>query len=77
MKSDEQYDHSSFFFGFEFWLFWVKNAIFWRFLFYPTHFSAENRQTTKKFLSTMQHTQNPLQKNLGGRSTKIDKKNKN
>ena len=44
------------------------------FYFNPTHFSAENRQTTKKLRPTTQHTQNPFQKNFGGRSTKIDTK---
>ena len=58
-----------------FWKNLEKTRFFYGFFFDPTHFSAENRQTTKKFRPTTRHIQNPSQKNFGGHSTKIDAKN--
>ena len=45
------------------------------FFFDPTHFTAENRQTTQKFRPTTRHIQNHSPKHFGGHSTKIDAKN--
>ena len=60
MKSDEQYDHFSFFFWIRILVILgkkpLKTQFFGGFYFDPTHFSAENRQTTKKFRPTTQHT---------------------
>ena len=58
-----------------FWKNLEKTRFFDGFFFDPTHFSAENRQTTKKFRPTTRHILNPSQKNFGGHSTKIDAKN--
>ena len=58
-----------------FWKNWEKTRFLDGFFFDPTHFSAENRQTTKKFRPTTRHILNPSQKHFGGHSTKIDAKN--
>ena len=76
MKSDEQYDHSSFFFWIRILVILGKKRNFLVvFILTPPIFRRETDKLPKKFWPTTQHTQNPSPKNFGARSTKIDTKN--